>query len=321
MLTQYISDLCDCDVAVSDDNTGHAYFAADWELEYTAGTIETEIAFSDDLQQSWGNLLNVTLDNSTVGISPKLQFSHNMTHNTGAGSDRFMLVAVSFGQNNNEGVASVFYDGQPLSFVDAHFDSGAADKQRVEMWQLVNPNVGNNTLTVNFTNNTYEGAVIGITTFAEVDQATPLRSQRGKAIGDSDTQTVTVPTAPAEMVFGALAYKDSNDYEFTALSGAERYESFVGLTNGTGTTLKTVGVLSDDVIWDTTTNSTWAALGVSIQAANPSDPPTITGLSADTLNYFEDDPAAVIEQENDVIVNDSDSSNFNGGRCRILQFY
>ena len=57
-----IAALTDADVAASTDDTGHAIFGADWELEYAAGQIETNVAFSTDLQQNWGHVLNVSVD-------------------------------------------------------------------------------------------------------------------------------------------------------------------------------------------------------------------------------------------------------------------
>ncbi len=61
-LIDSIHALTGADVAASDDDTGHASFGADWELEYFTGTIETEIALSADLQQNWyGKLATITV--------------------------------------------------------------------------------------------------------------------------------------------------------------------------------------------------------------------------------------------------------------------
>ncbi|MEQ9407094.1 MAG: cadherin domain-containing protein [Fuerstiella sp.] len=55
-----LSVLTGADVAASDDNTGHATFGGDWILEYATGVIETDIAFSIDVQQNWTGLLATT---------------------------------------------------------------------------------------------------------------------------------------------------------------------------------------------------------------------------------------------------------------------
>ncbi|WP_240923685.1 Ig-like domain-containing protein, partial [Psychromonas sp. SA13A] len=52
-----LSQLTDADVAASDDATGHTDLGGDWELEYEAGTIETDVVIDVDTQQEWGYLL------------------------------------------------------------------------------------------------------------------------------------------------------------------------------------------------------------------------------------------------------------------------
>lgn len=44
-LIKSIASLCDCDVAASDDLTGHADLGGDWDLEYVVGDIETSQVF------------------------------------------------------------------------------------------------------------------------------------------------------------------------------------------------------------------------------------------------------------------------------------
>ena len=67
-MTEAIGALCDCDVAASDDDTGHAALGGDWDLEYATGVIETDVAFSADLQQNWAHVmaLETVLDTFTT---------------------------------------------------------------------------------------------------------------------------------------------------------------------------------------------------------------------------------------------------------------
>ena len=44
-LIESLRELTGADVAASIDNTGHEIFGGDWELEYAAGQIETDVAF------------------------------------------------------------------------------------------------------------------------------------------------------------------------------------------------------------------------------------------------------------------------------------
>ena len=62
-----LSILTGADVASSDDLTGHASLYADWDLEFNVGSIETSVAFSMELQQSWTNLLTGTWFDPATG--------------------------------------------------------------------------------------------------------------------------------------------------------------------------------------------------------------------------------------------------------------
>ena len=59
-LIEMLSAVCDCDVAASDDLTGHESLGGDWILEFQVGEINTDAAFSIAAQASWYELLNVT---------------------------------------------------------------------------------------------------------------------------------------------------------------------------------------------------------------------------------------------------------------------
>ncbi|MDX2350478.1 MAG: FG-GAP-like repeat-containing protein, partial [Porticoccus sp.] len=62
-----LAQLTHADVAASDDLTGNAYLGGDWELEVTTGSIETTIAFSTQVQQTWsGVLAEPTAANNTI---------------------------------------------------------------------------------------------------------------------------------------------------------------------------------------------------------------------------------------------------------------
>jgi parallel beta-helix repeat protein len=56
-LLETLSATCGCDVAASVDDTGHAIFGGDWDLEYETGAIETAVVLSPELQSSWFSLL------------------------------------------------------------------------------------------------------------------------------------------------------------------------------------------------------------------------------------------------------------------------
>ena len=60
-LVNTLSWLTGTDVAASDDLTGSALLGGDWELEYQAGQIETDVFVSADVQSEWSGLLAETV--------------------------------------------------------------------------------------------------------------------------------------------------------------------------------------------------------------------------------------------------------------------
>ena len=60
-LLEDLSASCDCDVAASDDTTGHESLQSNWDLEYELGEVTTDVALPVSVQSAWhGTLL---LDN------------------------------------------------------------------------------------------------------------------------------------------------------------------------------------------------------------------------------------------------------------------
>ncbi|MGI9288701.1 MAG: DUF4347 domain-containing protein, partial [Pseudomonadales bacterium] len=56
-LIDSLSTLTGADIAASTDITGNVRLGGDWDLEYHQGQIDTEIAFTAELQQQWGGTL------------------------------------------------------------------------------------------------------------------------------------------------------------------------------------------------------------------------------------------------------------------------
>ena len=57
-LADSLAELTETEVAASDDLTGAALKGGDWDLEYKTGAIESNLAFSEDLQQNWQGVLD-----------------------------------------------------------------------------------------------------------------------------------------------------------------------------------------------------------------------------------------------------------------------
>lgn len=91
-----IASLTNADVAASIDDTGHAQFQADWDLEFATGVIDTSVAVSQAAQDSWHGKLatfTVTTYNDVVdggdGVL-SLREAIDMS-NAGAGGDTILL--------------------------------------------------------------------------------------------------------------------------------------------------------------------------------------------------------------------------------------
>ncbi|MEM9366957.1 MAG: DUF4347 domain-containing protein, partial [Planctomycetota bacterium] len=137
-LLQSIAALTDADVAASDDDTGHERYAADWELEYAIGTIDTEIAVSEALQETWMGKLAVIEVNTFADETD----SNGMTSlreavllvNAGSGGDTILLASGTYildldvpGDNDLriEQDATVVGQGADATIIDA---SGLNDR-------------------------------------------------------------------------------------------------------------------------------------------------------------------------------------------------
>jgi len=68
VLLATFGSLTGADVAASINDTGHSVYFGDWVLEYGSGNIETEIAFSSDVQQNWFNLMAVLTVDTTADV-------------------------------------------------------------------------------------------------------------------------------------------------------------------------------------------------------------------------------------------------------------
>ncbi|MDA1166358.1 MAG: DUF4347 domain-containing protein, partial [Planctomycetota bacterium] len=77
-LLESVQTLTGADVAASTNDTGAAILGGDWELEYSVGSIETQIAFSQTVQAEWHGLLDT--------------FTVTNTNDSGSGSLRQAII-------------------------------------------------------------------------------------------------------------------------------------------------------------------------------------------------------------------------------------
>ena len=97
--------------------------------------------------------------------------SMTISHTT-SGTDRLMLVGISFGIATTETVSTITYNGDALTKEGAI--NGPGNDSRIEIWSRKAPDTGMHNVVVTLTGNASDGVAAGVMTFNDVDQTTPL---------------------------------------------------------------------------------------------------------------------------------------------------
>src|SRR3990172_7868952 len=213
----------------------------------------------------------IAIDTVTSGYTPTTgQSSLTISHTT-SGSNRLLLVGVSFNNDNFETVSSVTWNStENLSLVG---QIANVDDARVEIWGLAAPSTGTANVVVTFSTALTQSAAAGVITFTGVDQSTPLGTF-ANAIGDDSTlATVNVSSAAGELVFGVV------DAEYMAVTtdasqdehwNIDRGGTSSGSTHGAGST-EAGAAPTVTTSWTLPSGSNhWAVGGVSIKPASGS---------------------------------------------------
>ncbi|PNY36817.1 hypothetical protein C2E31_10670, partial [Rhodopirellula baltica] len=125
-LLDSLAALCQCDIAASDDATGHESLGGDWDLEYTLGDVQTQVAIGYHAQSAWFDTLatiTVTtfadeLDGNTTDIS-SLQAS--------SGGSGISLREAIIAANNTAGADTIILgDGVYLLDIAGQFDDAGS---------------------------------------------------------------------------------------------------------------------------------------------------------------------------------------------------
>jgi len=213
--------------------------------------------------------------------------THTLTFNhvTTATANRLLLVGISMNISGVTGttVTGVTYNGTALTFVGAHNDAGPS--RRVEMWSLLAPASGTNTIvvTVNLPAGGNVGVVAGATTFTGVDQTVPLGtfvSANGAAGANSQ---LDVPSVVNGMVLDTLAIGGAQTATVPAWQTSQwNVASGVGNRDVTGTGSSRPGAPSLPFSETFSAASNWSLGAISI---NPStaDIAVTTSVSAVAL--------------------------------------
>ena len=207
----------------------------------------------------------IVVDNVSTVFDDGNPTSLTVSHATAAGSDRLMIVGVSFWNRNNDTVTGVSYDGNALTFVG---QARQGNNSRVELWALVNPPATTANVVVNFSQVIQDGAGAGVITFTGVNQSDPYGLFQSSS-GNSNTANATVISQPGETVLGVMAAR-RQDIPPAVVGGTAQwsYKTQPVLNNrtaGAGATFAGAG--SVNLAWNMNEPDRWAVGAISLREA------------------------------------------------------
>jgi hypothetical protein len=200
-------------------------------------------------------------------------------HTVGVGSNRILVVGVSFrrtgGENHPddyEKVSTMTFGSSSLTKIGSADSTDRNQKYRVELWRLIDPPTGTDIITVDFdVVSSVEYAVGAAASFFGVHQTTPTGTFAG-AGGETGTPTVEVASAVGEVVIDCVATKGQDGNFLTAGSGqAERWNLTTGqntsshLLIGAGSTEP--GAATVAMSWTPALDKHWSLGAVSLKPA------------------------------------------------------
>jgi uncharacterized repeat protein (TIGR01451 family) len=290
----------------------------DYDADPTTGSMQDASGYWCDASYSLKELqqariyantkVNVDATSSGTTGSGTSSAILDITHLTGSGPNRLMLVSVAIANDSTtqRNVSGVTYGGTALTYVGSVLapTGGGGDnsttylRPQVEIWALANPPSGSATVRV-----TLSGAkafVAGVTTFSGADVSNGLTSALGTFASASaksgTTQSVNATTTAGQLVYDVVAAgvngrgNATDPSTFTVGAGqAQLWTAFALSEDGTrdrhvrgaGSTETATGT-STTMSWTTSTSYPWAIGAVPI---NPRITKTDqTGILVYTLN-------------------------------------
>jgi uncharacterized repeat protein (TIGR01451 family) len=206
----------------------------------------------------------VAVDNASSGSGNTASLV--ISHTTGTGADRLMLVGVSISAyTSGSQVTGITYGSQALTLVRTNLLTETGNfNPRTEIWQLVNPNPGTANVTIQLS--TSRILTAGVTTFSGVDQTNPLASTNA-ANGSSTSASVTV--SGGDLYYGVVcASKASPSPTLTDGAGQTR-QWHLSLNNGNSymTGAGAVKTSNGALSWTSSASAPWSACAVAIRSA------------------------------------------------------
>jgi hypothetical protein len=232
--------------------------------------------------------------------------SITISHTTGSGSDRLMLVGISYNNDFLETVTSVTYNSPTPLALEKVGEIANADDAMVYIYasispsdgSVVSPDPGTYDVVINFSTNLTQGAIAGVMTFTSVHQTTPLGTFASNQGDDSTPASVNISSAPGELVYGVA----SAEYDALTTASSGQYERWKDSlsgesTNGAGGT--DGGASTVSMTWDlnvaATPSNHWAIGGVSIKPASAGAKNLVMVVGTDDSQPYDSAKQALFE--------------------------
>jgi hypothetical protein len=217
--------------------------------------------------------LAAPLFSSTIEVdatsSGRFSGDASLSHTTGTGENRLMLVGISVSEAATPPSINANYAGQSLTLAGSAFldDSGSG----VYIYYLKDPPSGAHTVYIDYSSSPDWGSVVGVMTFSGVDQTTPLGSFAG-AIGDSKYPSVNVPSDTDELVFDTFMEDWGPRSAWVGDNQSQRWMNNDSGGDWAGGGSTEPGAASVTMSWSLNYHSPFAIGAVSIKPAEESTP-------------------------------------------------
>jgi hypothetical protein len=215
--------------------------------------------------------------------------SIDITHTTGTGTDRLMLVGVSWNCGTEPRTISSVkftYNSTELDFtgqITQLGENSSGDDRYSAIYSLLNPPSGESgTVTIAFSGSVSNGIVAGVANFAGVDQTTPLGTPAGASLTSGDAPTVTLTGLNGnELVFDNV-FQGASDVNQTLTAGSgqtQLWNDWIANVRAASSTEQATGA-SVTMSWTAASASVWAIAAVPINPA-----PTAIWLGATDTDW------------------------------------
>jgi hypothetical protein len=207
-------------------------------------------------------------------------------NHTVSGLNRFLVVSASYrsvNQSTSDKISLVTAKGvsgtiKNLTYIN-RINSG---EYTTEMWYLIAPELGVNSIVVNFTGNVQDEVVASVS-MVGIHQSSPLANPTGYVkSGSGTTPSITVPSNSAQVLIGATAMYTGGSNEVTT-NGTSMGVWGQKTSNMIGKGATVVGGATATLSWNSKVSWPWSitavALNLTTASVTPTPAPTPTPLT------------------------------------------